>query len=39
MKEFLEPEMEIERFNIADIITTSGDDLDIGDLDNGIGWA
>jgi len=41
MKDFLEPEIEVVKFNVEDIITSSsgGDIEKPGDLDNGMGWA
>lgn len=36
MKLFVEPELEITRFDIEDMIATSNKDFE--DVDNGIGW-
>ena len=33
MKTFTEPTIEIEMFEVADVITTSGDDWGMGDVD------
>lgn len=37
MKQFTDPELEITRFDIEDMITTSGD-IALPTIDNGIGW-
>ena len=39
MKLFMEPELEVTKFDVVDIISTSEtDDLQLPDMDNGIGW-
>lgn len=41
MKQFLEPELKIIRFDVEDVIATSEDTGEIkkpGDLENAIGW-
>lgn len=35
MKKFMEPEIEVVKFNVEDVITTSGDPENPGD---GMGW-
>lgn len=40
MKEYLEPEIDIEKFQIEDILTTSNPGVEKpGDVDDGMGWA
>ena len=38
MKNYFEPEMEVVKLNVEDVITVSGDP-DLGDDENGMGWA
>ena len=41
MKQFLDPELKIIRFDVEDVITNSegtGEKLYPGDVDNGVGW-
>ena len=38
MKQFLEPDLEILKFAVEDIITSSTDEEGIPDVDEGLGW-
>ena len=38
MKLFMEPEMEITKFAMEDVITTSYVEPDLGDVEDGGGW-
>jgi len=37
MNKFMEPEIEIKKFNVEDVITTSGD-AEPGNGDDDLGW-